>query len=117
VLVAAPAPGWCATPGTAGRYGPFTGLMSVTRSSGQAGLVSIEASVKKRGLGQSAGTPAPPPAYGPERGSILLVAGDSRPPTRRQSPQGHVAPHTPITPTKALKFCNGESAVISVERW
>ncbi|CUA76739.1 Protein SSH4 [Coccidioides immitis RS] [Rhizoctonia solani] len=42
---------------------------------GQAGFVFIEANVKKWGLAPSVGTLAPPPAYGSERGSILLEAG------------------------------------------
>ncbi|TFK57230.1 SPRY-domain-containing protein [Heliocybe sulcata] len=42
---------------------------------GQAGFVFIEANVKKWGLAPSVGTLAPPPAYGSERGSILLQAG------------------------------------------
>ncbi|KAA1468221.1 SPRY-domain-containing protein [Dentipellis sp. KUC8613] len=42
---------------------------------GQAGFVFIEANVKKWGLAPSIGTLAPPPAYGSERGSILLEAG------------------------------------------
>ena len=39
---------------------------------GQLGFVFIEANVKKWGLAPSMGTLAPPPAYGSERGSILL---------------------------------------------
>jgi hypothetical protein len=42
---------------------------------GQSGFVFIEANVKKWGLAPSVGTLAPPPAYGSERGSILLAAG------------------------------------------
>lgn len=42
---------------------------------GQSGFVFIEANVKKWGLAPSIGTLAPPPAYGSERGSILLEAG------------------------------------------
>ena len=72
---------------TVGADGPC----SVHVNLGQAGFVFIEANVKKWGLAPSVGTLAPPPAYGSERGSILLAAGDSRPPTRRQSSQGHVA--------------------------
>jgi hypothetical protein len=41
---------------------------------GQGGFVFIEANVKKWGLAPSVGTLAPPPAYGSERGSILLEA-------------------------------------------
>jgi hypothetical protein len=39
---------------------------------GQLGFVFIEANVKKWGLAPSMGTLAPPPAYGSERGSLLL---------------------------------------------
>ncbi|KAI0004318.1 concanavalin A-like lectin/glucanase domain-containing protein [Russula compacta] len=42
---------------------------------GQGGFVFIEANVKKWGLAPSVGTLAPPPAYGSERGSILLETG------------------------------------------
>lgn len=42
---------------------------------GQSGFVFVEANVKKWGLAPSVGTLAPPPAYGSERGSILLEAG------------------------------------------
>ena len=42
---------------------------------GQAGFVFIEANVKKWGLAPMMGTLAPPPAYGSERGSILLETG------------------------------------------
>ncbi|PWN27846.1 SPRY-domain-containing protein, partial [Jaminaea rosea] len=41
---------------------------------GQAGFVFIEANVKKWGLAPMTGTLAPPPAYGQERGSILIEA-------------------------------------------
>lgn len=41
---------------------------------GQAGFVFIEANVKKWGLAPMVGTLAPPPAYGQERGSILIEA-------------------------------------------
>lgn len=56
------------------------GPCSVHVNLGQAGFVFIEANVKKWGLAPSVGTLAPPPAYGSERGSILLdVGGDIRP--------------------------------------
>lgn len=51
------------------------GPCSVHVNLGQAGFVHIEANVKKWGLAPSVGTLAPPPAYGSERGSILLEAG------------------------------------------
>ncbi|KAG6902905.1 hypothetical protein C0995_010075 [Termitomyces sp. Mi166 len=51
------------------------GPCSVHVNLGQAGFVFIEANVKKWGLAPSVGTLAPPPAYGSERGSILLDVG------------------------------------------
>lgn len=51
------------------------GPCSVHVNLGQAGFVFIEANVKKWGLAPSMGTLAPPPAYGSERGSILLDVG------------------------------------------
>jgi len=56
---------------TVGADGPC----SVHVNLGQAGFVFIEANVKKWGLAPSVGTLAPPPAYGSERGSILLDVG------------------------------------------
>ncbi|GAA5901810.1 hypothetical protein JCM8208_003594 [Rhodotorula glutinis] len=53
---------------TVGADGPC----SVHVNLGQAGFVFIEANVKKWGLAPMMGTLAPPPAYGSERGSILL---------------------------------------------
>ncbi|KAF8983209.1 Rsp5p-dependent ubiquitination, sorting of cargo proteins at the multivesicular body [Entomortierella lignicola] len=53
---------------------------------GQSGFVFVEANVKKWGLAPANGSLIPPPAYGNERGSILLEAGSARspaPPTRR----------------------------------
>ncbi|KAH9968951.1 concanavalin A-like lectin/glucanase domain-containing protein [Russula dissimulans] len=55
---------------------------------GQGGFVFIEANVKKWGLAPSVGTLAPPPAYGSERGSILLEAGGM------VSPRSVESPHT-----------------------
>jgi hypothetical protein len=55
------------------------GPCSVHVNLGQAGFVFVEANVKKWGLAPSVGTLAPPPAYGSERGSILLdVGGQTR---------------------------------------
>ncbi|KAF8584981.1 SPRY-domain-containing protein [Ramaria rubella] len=59
---------------TVGADGPC----SVHVNLGQSGFVFIEANVKKWGLAPSVGTLAPPPAYGAERGSILLEAGGER---------------------------------------
>ncbi|KAL7419390.1 Protein ssh4 [Cryptotrichosporon argae] len=60
---------------TVGANGPCTLHVNL----GQAGFVFIEANVKKWGLAPSTGTLAPPPAYGSERGSILLEAGYGTP--------------------------------------
>ena len=58
---------------------------------GQAGFVFIEANVKKWGLAPMVGTLAPPPAYGSERGSILLDAGYGTPGAGAGAGQGHLA--------------------------
>ena len=79
---------------TVGADGPC----SVHVNLGQAGFVFIEANVKKWGLAPSVGTLAPPPAYGSERGSILLAAGDSRPSSRRRSPLDHVVSSNSSSP-------------------
>jgi hypothetical protein len=60
---------------TVGANGPCTVHINL----GQAGFVFIEANVKKWGLAPMVGTLAPPPAYGSERGSILLDAGYGTP--------------------------------------
>lgn len=65
------------------------GPCSVHVNLGQAGFVFIEANVKKWGLAPSVGTLAPPPAYGSERGSILLDVG------------GRVRPNTPHDPSSS----------------
>ncbi|KAG0283821.1 Rsp5p-dependent ubiquitination, sorting of cargo proteins at the multivesicular body [Linnemannia gamsii] len=44
---------------------------------GQSGFVFVEANVKKWGLAPASGSLAPPPAYGSERGSILLETGSA----------------------------------------
>ncbi|KAG0221188.1 concanavalin A-like lectin/glucanase domain-containing protein [Mortierella sp. GBAus27b] len=57
---------------------------------GQSGFVFVEANVKKWGLAPANGSLVPPPAYGSERGSILLEAGSTKPPappTRRPTLQ------------------------------
>lgn len=66
---------------TVGADGPC----SVHVNLGQAGFVHIEANVKKWGLAPSVGTLAPPPAYGSERGSILLEAGAGTPHANAQT--------------------------------
>ncbi|KAJ7706115.1 concanavalin A-like lectin/glucanase domain-containing protein [Mycena rosella] len=65
------------------------GPCSVHVNLGQAGFVFIEANVKKWGLAPSVGTLAPPPAYGSERGSILLDVGG------RVRARGDGSPMTP----------------------
>ncbi|EIN13680.1 SPRY-domain-containing protein [Punctularia strigosozonata HHB-11173 SS5] len=77
---------------TVGADGPC----SIHVNLGQAGFVFIEANVKKWGLAPSVGTLAPPPAYGSERGSILLAAGSAIPvigasPTSRTPPEAGAA--------------------------
>jgi hypothetical protein len=71
------------------------GPCSIHVNLGQAGFVFIEANVKKWGLAPSVGTLAPPPAYGSERGSILLAAGGEIPASSAsilsQTPPGAVA--------------------------
>lgn len=57
------------------------GAAEVHVNFGQAGFVFIEANVKRWGLAPMVGTLAPPPAYGQDKGSILIAsaAGTSRP--------------------------------------
>ena len=69
---------------TIGANGPCT----VHVNFGQAGFVFIEAIVKKWGLAPMTGTLAPPPAYGSERGSILLDAGYGTPGATSNSGRG-----------------------------
>lgn len=51
------------------------GAAEVHVNLGQAGFVLIEGNVKKWGLAPMVGTLAPPPAYGHDKGSILIQAG------------------------------------------
>lgn len=67
------------------------GACTVHVNLGQAGFVFIEANVKKWGLAPMIGTLAPPPAYGSERGSILLDAGYGTPASRSGTPLGDAA--------------------------
>ncbi|PAV22296.1 SPRY-domain-containing [Pyrrhoderma noxium] len=64
---------------------------------GQSGFVFIEANVKKWGLAPSVGTLAPPPAYGSERGSILLEAGGGIRPVEGNSSVYSLAATPPST--------------------
>ncbi|KAF4605261.1 Rsp5p-dependent ubiquitination, sorting of cargo proteins at the multivesicular body [Pleurotus pulmonarius] len=71
------------------------GPCSVHVNLGQSGFVFIEANVKKWGLAPSVGTLAPPPAYGSERGSILLDVGGG---VRPSGEPLHGSPGTAISP-------------------
>ncbi|KAG7099274.1 hypothetical protein E1B28_001133 [Marasmius oreades] len=75
------------------------GPCSVHVNFGQAGFVFVEANVKKWGLAPSVGTLAPPPAYGSERGSILLDVGGRVRPTRDSTPYGTPSASSP-TPSR-----------------
>lgn len=82
---------------TIGAYGPC----SVHVNFGQAGFVFIEANVKRWGLAPSVGTLAPPPAYGSERGSILLdVGGGVRPAGTVFSSQSAPSASSPPSPRR-----------------
>lgn len=70
---------------------------------GQAGFVFIEANVKKWGLAPMVGTLAPPPAYGQERGTILMESGqgssaDAQAATSSSAAPGRESPPPPISP-------------------
>ncbi|KAG1833866.1 SPRY-domain-containing protein [Suillus variegatus] len=85
------------------------GPCSVHVNLGQAGFVFIEANVKKWGLAPTVGTLAPPPAYGSERGSILLdVGGGVRPSVPIISP-----PSTSSTPRRRSHRSRRPSSAIS----
>ena len=71
------------------------GPCSVHVNLGQAGFVYIEANVKKWGLAPSVGTLAPPPAYGSERGSILLDVGGGIRQSREGTPQSTPSASSP----------------------
>ncbi|KAJ3719868.1 concanavalin A-like lectin/glucanase domain-containing protein [Lentinula raphanica] len=73
------------------------GPCSVHVNLGQAGFVFVEANVKKWGLAPSVGTLAPPPAYGSERGSILLDVGGRRRSSRDRSPSGTPGTSSPTS--------------------
>ncbi|KAL0951108.1 hypothetical protein HGRIS_007845 [Hohenbuehelia grisea] len=76
------------------------GPCSVHVNLGQAGFVFIEANVKKWGLAPSVGTLAPPPAYGSERGSILLDVGGGTRPTGNGTPQNTPSASSPPPPPR-----------------
>ncbi|GAA5975294.1 hypothetical protein JCM5350_006417 [Sporobolomyces pararoseus] len=100
------------------------GSCSIHVNLGQAGFVFIEANVKKWGLAPMMGTLAPPPAYGSERGSILLESAANAnastsnsssgrpapPPTRRPPPSSsRLLPHSPPTRTHRSRRSNTPS--------
>ncbi|KAJ8496106.1 hypothetical protein ONZ45_g12582 [Pleurotus djamor] len=74
------------------------GPCSVHVNLGQAGFVFIEANVKKWGLAPSVGTLAPPPAYGSERGSILLDVGGA---VRQPGDSLHASPGVSPPPRRS----------------
>lgn len=89
------------------------GAAEVHVNLGQAGFVFIEANVKKWGLAPMVGTLAPPPAYGMERGSILIETGQStstdQQPTHQAAPNAllrppprDLTPPPPLTPPNEL---------------
>ncbi|WFD31028.1 Protein ssh4 [Malassezia sp. CBS 17886] len=62
------------------------GAAEVHVNFGQAAFVLVEANVKKWGLAPMVGTLAPPPAYGQDKGSILIESGDEARRRRAVSP-------------------------------
>jgi hypothetical protein len=105
------------------------GACSVHVNFGQAGFVFIEANVKKWGLAPMMGTLAPPPAYGSERGSILLetagagssaalpppVISETRPSTsaQRGGPQSRHRNRRPVVAALASNSAGAVSALSS----
>jgi len=85
------------------------GPCSVHVNLGQAGFVFIEANVKKWGLAPSVGTLAPPPAYGSERGSILLDVGG------RVRPNTDGTPHDPTSPSSRHSHRSRRPKTITAE--
>ncbi|WFD37049.1 Protein ssh4 [Malassezia cuniculi] len=67
------------------------GAAEVHVNFGQAGFVFIEANVIKWGLAPMVGTLAPPPAYGQDKGSILIARGSSS--SRPRSPMPSAPPY------------------------
>lgn len=68
------------------------GAAEVHVNFGQAGFVFIEANVKRWGLAPMVGTLAPPPAYGQDKGSILIASGSNS--NRPRSPAASVPPYS-----------------------
>ena len=90
---------------TVGANGPCTLHVNL----GQAGFVFIEANVKKWGLAPMVGTLAPPPAYGSERGSILLDSGYGTPGSSNQQNLGGIAALLEAARTRAAAANSGGS--------
>ncbi|KAF9069090.1 concanavalin A-like lectin/glucanase domain-containing protein [Rhodocollybia butyracea] len=86
------------------------GPCSVHVNLGQAGFVFVEANVKKWGLAPSVGTLAPPPAYGSERGSILLDVGGR---IRSPSPSASSTPPRRTHRSRRPRPASGELIVSS----
>ncbi|GLB36209.1 putative protein with domain in SPla and the RYanodine receptor [Lyophyllum shimeji] len=84
------------------------GPCSVHVNLGQAGFVFIEANVKKWGLAPSVGTLAPPPAYGSERGSILLDVGGRVRTNADGTPQGSSSPSRRSHRSRRPKLTGGQ---------
>jgi len=95
------------------------GPCSVHVNLGQAGFVFVEANVKKWGLAPSVGTLAPPPAYGSERGSILLDVGGGVRASAYGSPQSVSGASSPTPSSRRIhrsrrpRYPGGEPVVSS----
>ncbi|KAJ9475486.1 Protein EAR1 [Pseudozyma hubeiensis] len=92
---------------------------------GQAGFVFIEANVKKWGLAPMVGTLAPPPAYGQERGTILMESGQgssadangqassSTPAPRSESPPPPISPYEERSPSQSHNRLSSQGSALS----
>jgi hypothetical protein len=90
------------------------GPCSVHVNLGQSGFVFVEANVKKWGLAPSVGTLAPPPAYGSERGSILLdVGGGMRSSAEAPTPRVDALPASPRRPIRYHRSTSRPSVPIT----
>lgn len=85
------------------------GAAEVHVNLGQAGFVFIEANVKKWGLAPMVGTLAPPPAYGLERGSILIEAGLGTPANNTNTADLPPPPGSPPAPSTSAGAGAGPS--------
>ncbi|TKY88231.1 hypothetical protein EX895_002941 [Sporisorium graminicola] len=104
------------------------GACEVHVNLGQAGFVFIEANVKKWGLAPMVGTLAPPPAYGQERGTILMESGqgssaDANAATSssaatavlpgRESPPPPISPYEERSPSSSRHHSSSQAANVS----